>query len=149
MRYIITLLITAILLAGCGKPDLSPRDINQKTDKCVVCNMMIDHPEQAAQMVYNNEDHLIFDDIGCMMEHYNKENKDDIGMMYVKDYKKDKWIDATKAFYIYNKDIWTPMNYGVAAFETEANRDTFMKKYKNSKQLQFNDLKSFKWGIHA
>lgn len=148
MKQIITILIAVIVLSGCGDKDLSPRDINQKTDKCVVCNMMIDHPEQAAQMVYNNEDHAIFDDIGCMMEYYDKEDQKEIGMMYVKDYKQDKWIDAKKAYYIYHKKIWTPMNYGVAAFKTEGARDKFMKKYPGSKTLKFDDLKTFKWGIH-
>lgn len=144
-KYIILCLI--VLLSSCGKPDLSPREINQKTDKCKVCNMMIDHPEQAAQIVYMNEDHYIFDDIGCLIEQYKQENKKEIGMMYVKDYKKNKWIDAKKAYYVYHKKTWTPMNYGVAAFKDKEVRDQYAKQHNNSKKMQFNDLQNFKWGI--
>ncbi|WP_414049185.1 nitrous oxide reductase accessory protein NosL [Macrococcus animalis] len=145
-KFIVLCLI--VLLASCGKPDLSPREINQKTDKCKVCNMMIDHPEQAAQMVFNNEDHYIFDDVGCLIEQYKQEDKKEIGMMYVKDYKSNKWIDAQKAHYAYNEKIWTPMNYGVAAFKDKKERDRYASKYSESKKMQFNDLLSLKWGVH-
>lgn len=148
MRIWSALFIMIILLASCGKPDLSPRDIKD-TDKCVVCNMMIDHPEQAAQMVFNNEEHIIFDDIGCMMTYYKEQNnKDNIGMMYIKDYKHNKWIDAKKAYYLYHKDVWTPMNYGVAAFKNKEDHNQYAKKVKGAKPLSFEDLKTFKWGVH-
>ncbi|MCC5803597.1 nitrous oxide reductase accessory protein NosL [Rossellomorea vietnamensis] len=137
-----------LMISGCGKADLSPREINPEVDTCVVCNMSIVHEDYAAQAVLSNGDKLIFDDVGCLVQYAIDQQEDAIGASYVKEYETEEWIDSTKAFYVYHQDFWTPMSYGVLAFSTKDKAEAFIDKEGKGTLMTPEDLKDHKWGVH-
>ncbi|BCB04205.1 nitrous oxide reductase accessory protein NosL [Bacillus sp. KH172YL63] len=138
-----------IIGAGCGKKDMSPRDINPEVDTCIVCNMSIVHEDYAAQAVLANGDKLIFDDIGCLVQYAIEQQEDAVGASYVKEYETDKWIDSNTAYFVYDQEFWTPMSYGVLAFSTKNGAEAFMKEEGKGKLMTPEDLSEHEWGVHA
>ncbi|MEL3971720.1 nitrous oxide reductase accessory protein NosL [Rossellomorea oryzaecorticis] len=132
--------------AGCGSADMSPRAIQPEVDTCEVCNMSIAHDEFAAQAVTEKGDHLMFDDIGCLVQY---EGTKEIGAHYIKEHATNEWIDADKALYVYHKDFWTPMSYGVLAFTTREDAEAFIEQEGKGELLKAGDLKEHEWGVHS
>lgn len=145
---LVLLLCTALLLAACGA-DLEPREVNSETDVCIMCNMSVTHVDYAAQIVKNNGDHLIFDDLGCLMEYVNEYGEAEIGASYIMETDSPNWLNVKEAVYVYNKDYWTPMNYGVLAFATKEDAEAYMAKEQQGELLAYDDLLTFNWGVHA
>lgn len=60
-----------------------------------------------------------FDDIGCMIHYLFEEetNKDKVLALFVRDSISTEWIDAKKAYYVWSKNIKTPMGYGLVALK--------------------------------
>lgn len=73
------------------------------------------YPDYAGQIIFKNNDHLVFDDLGCLIE-YLREPEKEVAVAYIKSNDKQEWVDVKAAAYIYNQNYWTPMNYGVLAF---------------------------------
>ena len=142
------LAIGFVILVGCSEKTYEPRAIVSETDVCQICNMSIVHNDYAGQIALKNGDVELFDDIGCLMEYINANGEDSLGVAFIKDAIKDEWINTFEANYVYNKDYWTPMNYGVLAFDTEEAVNSWMEREGLGEQLTYTDLKSFNWGIH-
>lgn len=143
----ILLLCTALLLAACSA-DLEPREVNSETDVCTICNMSVTHADYAAQLVKNNGDHLVFDDLGCMMEYINEYGESEIGASYIMETDSPNWLNVKEAVYVYSKDYWTPMNYGVLAFASKEAAESYMSE-QSGELLAYDDLLTFNWGVHA
>lgn len=141
------LFCAALLLAACGA-DLEPREVNSETDVCIMCNMSVTHIDYAAQIVKKNGDHLIFDDLGCLMEYIHEYGEDEIGASYIMETDSPNWLNVKEAVYVYAKDYWTPMNYGVLAFATTEAAEAYMSE-QPGELLAYEDLLTFKWGVHA
>ncbi|MEG0259466.1 MAG: nitrous oxide reductase accessory protein NosL [Lysinibacillus sp.] len=137
-----------VVLSGCSEKTYKPRDIVSETDVCKVCNMSIVHEDYAGQIALENGDYETFDDIGCLMDYIETNGDGKVGAAFIKDAQSSKWIDVYEATYVYDKDFWTPMNYGVLAFQTADAANEWMKKESKGKLLTNEDLKDFKWGIH-
>lgn len=137
-----------IFLIGCSEKSYKPREIVSETDVCKVCNMSIVHNEYAGQIILKNGDVEMFDDIGCLMDYINANGEDEMGAAFIKDAVKNEWINTFEAMYVYNKDYWTPMNYGVLAFDTKDAANSWMEKEGHGKILTYADLHTFNWGIH-
>lgn len=138
-----------VVLAGCGDKEYKPKAINPETDVCKVCNMSITHANYAGQIVFKNNDHLIFDDLGCLMEYIVENGEDEIGAAFIVEENSHKWINVKDAVYVYNKDFWTPMNYGVLAFDTEEGANEYMAANGQGELLSYDDLYDFNWGVHT
>jgi copper chaperone NosL len=82
------------------------------------------------------------------MEYIKVNGEDEIGAAYIKDAAKNEWIDVFKAVYVYNKDYWTPMNYGVVALDSKEAAQEWMTTEGEGQLLAYKDLHDFKWGIH-
>lgn len=136
------------MLVGCGEKTYEPRDIVNETDVCKICNMSIVHNEYAGQIALKNGDYEIFDDLGCLMDYIDTNGEEDIGAAFIKDAVNNQWIDVFKATYVYNKENWTPMNYGVLAFKTKEAANEWMATEGKGQVLAYEDLQDFKWGIH-
>ena len=143
----VVLAFAVVLLAACGEQTYEPRDINPETDVCYMCNMSITHVDYAAQVVLKNGDHVVFDDLGCLMEYVLENGEDDIGASYVRGTDSATWVNLEDATYVYAKDNWTPMNYGVLAFSTAEEANSYMQQ-QPGKLLAYEDLKTFEWGVH-
>jgi len=152
MKKVFILLMAAVvsvILAACGETNTEPREIDEETDICVVCNMSITHPNYAGQLIFENNDHLVFDDIGCLIE-YLKEPEQDVAIAYIRAADTKEWIDVETAAYLYNEEYWTPMNYGVLAFASEEDAKKYAELNGAGENLSYDDLMtSFNWGVHV
>lgn len=146
---ILSSIMAILLLAGCGNKEYKPKEISAETDVCEICNMTISHMDYAGQIVFKNNDHLVFDDLGCLMEYVIANGESEIGAAYIKDESTNGWINIKEAVYIYKANYWTPMNYGVLAFESKESADAYMNENGQGKQLEYEDLLTFEWGIHT
>ncbi|WP_054768682.1 nitrous oxide reductase accessory protein NosL [Lysinibacillus parviboronicapiens] len=147
-RWIVMVVISCVLLVGCGDKTYVPREIVGETDVCKICNMSIVHNEYAGQIALKNGDFEMFDDLGCLMEYIKANGENEIGAAFIKDANNDEWIDVFKATFIYNKEYWTPMNYGVLAFKTKDAAVDWMALKGEGQVLVYQDLQNFNWGIH-
>lgn len=147
-KWMLMIVSCLIILIGCSEKTYEPRDIVSETDVCQICNMSIVHNEYAGQIILKNGDIKMFDDIGCLMEYIDANGEDELGAAFIKDAINDEWINTFEATYVYNKEYWTPMNYGVLAFDTNEAANLWMDKEGKGKQLTYTDLKLFNWGVH-
>ncbi len=149
LKLLITSVMAVLFLAGCGDKEYKPKEISAETDVCEVCNMTISYMDYAGQIVFKNNDHLVFDDLGCLMEYIIDNGDSKIGAAYIKDETTNQWINVKDAVYVYEANYWTPMNYGVLAFADEHSAKTYMEENGQGKQLVYDDLLTFEWGIHT
>jgi copper chaperone NosL len=88
--------------------------------KCAECGMTVDQSSKfMSEVITNDNKNLFFCDIGDMLLHFNK-RREKIKDVHVKDYSIGEWIDGKKAFYVSNKNLKTPMSWGIAAFAAES-----------------------------
>ena len=149
LKWLLSTVIAVLFLTGCGDKEYNPKEISAETDVCEVCNMTIAHMDYAGQIVFKNNDHLVFDDLGCLMEYIIDNGDGNIGAAYIKDESTNKWINVKDAVYVYEANYWTPMNYGVLAFADEQSAKDYMIENGEGKQLVYDDLLTFEWGIHT
>lgn len=148
-KYILfPLILSAIFILSACSEDYEPKEINKETDICKICNMAISNEEYAGQIIFKNGDYEVFDDLGCLIEYMKDADQSEIGKAYIKDASTNNWIEVENAIYVYSKDYWTPMNYGVVAFETKKAAEQWISSNGEGKFLTFDDLFTFKWGIH-
>jgi len=109
--------LTALFL-GCalGKPE--PPKITQDRAACSKCRMLVSDLRYAS--AFNDGSDKVFDDIGCMLNLIASNDLKPVSI-WVIDYQKYSWLDATQAIFVYAPKLGTPMNYGyVAVATTEA-----------------------------
>lgn len=139
-------LIASVLLAACGNKTYEAKEINPQTDVCKICNMSIADEKYAGQIALKNGDYEMFDDLGCLMQYYNKMDKDQLGEAFIKDADSKDWLNVEKSAFVLDKKIPTPMSYGVIAFKDEKAAKAYIEKEGSGKVMNFDDLKSFDWG---
>ena len=118
---VVLLLIIALLVGACaeGQRAIEPPVIRYGEDQCAECGMIISDARFAAGYLHEVSAgryvSLIFDDIGDMLHHADKNPTHRIQAWYVHDYADETWLDATAAFYVISQEIHTPMGHGIAA----------------------------------
>lgn len=147
-KKLIMLFFAVFVLSACSDKTYEPREINAETDICKVCNMSIAHEDYAAQLVHTNGDYEMFDDLGCLMEYIVDAEESDIGAAFIKEMKTNQWLNVKDGIYVYSKDYWTPMNYGVVAFANKEAANAWIAEEGEGKFLSYEELKTFNWGIH-
>lgn len=141
------LFVSILFLTACGEQSYEPQEVNPETDVCQICNMSITHVDFAAQAVFKNGDHLVFDDLGCLMDYILQNGEQEIGASYIRDTNSAQWLNIQEAVYVYSKDYWTPMSYGVLAFSSQQEAESYLNE-QPGKLLQYEDLLTFNWGVH-
>ena len=87
---------------------------------CDECGMMVDpHSKFASEVTAEKGRRLFFCDIGDMLYHF-RTSKGAIRSVYVRDFSTGVWIDGTKAWYVMNKKLGSPMGWGIAAFSNDS-----------------------------
>lgn len=142
---LIGVLMLVIALTGCNQTDVQPVAIDEKNDKCDICQMAVKDDQFATQTHLENGKVLKFDDIGCMHQWIKENPNEKDPIHFVRDYNSKKWIALDQAVYVYDKDIKTPMAYGVVSFEKESDAKQFIEKEGKGKILKAEDLKSHGW----
>ncbi|MCF6201968.1 MAG: nitrous oxide reductase accessory protein NosL [Hydrogenimonas sp.] len=122
---ILTGLVAVMFIAGFGgcekKEWRAPEKMHWDRDMCERCKMAVSDRSYAVQVVDpKTHKHYKFDDIGCAVLWFKEEGIDwaDKAIIWVKDGKTGKWIDAKKAWY--STDGITPMGFGFTAFKNKA-----------------------------
>jgi len=114
--------IAFFLIALCAFPVLlhsQPVPVSQGA-KCVECGMTVDQNSKfMSEVITRDNKSLFFCDIGDMLFHF-KTNREKMKNVHVKDYSTGERIDGKKAFYVSNKNLKTPMSWGIAAFAAES-----------------------------
>lgn len=135
------LICGVLILTACqSEVDLdSPPEIVYGEDLCDHCNMIISEPRYAASYLTTSGTPRLFDDIGGMML-YHVEHNEEVHSFWVHDYVSAAWIRGENAFYVITSDLYTPMDYGIFAFESEGRAAEFADEESGSDILSLSDL---------
>lgn len=103
-------------LAGCrpGKPQ--PVDIVLSEDACAACRMAVSDRKFAAEIVSAQGHVDYFDDLGCLVQRVRAQPPDPHSAIYVVDFNSGAWLDNSTAYFLWSKDMPTPMSFGLAAY---------------------------------
>jgi copper chaperone NosL len=114
--------ITLFLVLVVAFPALlhsQPAPVPQGT-KCVECGMMVDkNSKYMSEVITYDNKILFFCEVGDMLLHF-KTKRQKIREVYVRNHDTGEWIDGTKAFYVWNKKLKTPMSWNIVAFAAES-----------------------------
>ncbi|OZQ77389.1 nitrous oxide reductase accessory protein NosL [Paenibacillus odorifer] len=143
---ILIVMLGLMVLSACGGgKKYEPLAIDEAVDICVICNMQVKDDAFATQLTTKDGKNYKFDDIGCMNEWKEKNGTEDIGMDYVRDYNDKEWVEFSKARYVYDESLRTPMAYGVISFKDEKAAEAFVKEQGVGTVLTASDLASHEW----
>ncbi|MFC3886275.1 nitrous oxide reductase accessory protein NosL [Bacillus songklensis] len=141
------LFIVVFALAGCNQKDVQPVAIDEKTDKCAICNMSVMDNQFATEVVLENGKALKFDDIGCMYN-WMAENKDEkLLAKFVRDYDTKEWVELEKATFVHDKSIKTPMAYNVVSFSDKKEAEQYISEHQGE-LLTYDQLQQHKWEMN-
>ncbi len=115
-------------VAACSAGVPEPVEIALDEEACHQCRMVISQQEFAAEIVTLAGSVYYFDDIGCMVRWISDNQLPETAGLFVTDYDNRSWLDARMAFYVRSNKLPTPMQYGLAAFETRAKARTAAKR---------------------
>lgn len=133
-----------LMISGCGKGEAQPVAINEKNDKCAVCNMAVMDNPFATEIMLENGKTLVFDDIGCMYEWLSDHKDKRIEEKFVRDYQSKDWVRVEDATYVYDVDVKTPMAYNVISFKDQKDAKSYVSK-NNGEVLSSKQLEEHKW----
>ncbi|WP_438444244.1 nitrous oxide reductase accessory protein NosL [Gorillibacterium sp. sgz5001074] len=137
--------VLGLALTACGGKDYKPVAIKEGVDKCEVCQMLIKDDQYATEIILKDQKPLKFDDIGDLFVWLKKNGRDNVGAIYVRDYKTKEWLELDKATYVYDASAKTPMSFGVLSFKSEADADAYIKEKGTGKKMMAKDLDSHSW----
>lgn len=88
--------------------------------QCAECGMTVDQSSKfMSEVITLDSKDVFFCDIGDMLFHF-KTTSGKMKVVRVQDYSRGGWIDGKKAFYVWNRNLKTPMSWGIAAFAEES-----------------------------
>ncbi len=128
--YGFSLVILALLFAGCGAH--KPRPLQLGQEQCAYCSMVVSDPKFGAELITTKGKIYPFDAIECLAAfvYTNKIPKDQIQSMWVVDFEElDKFVPAESAFYLHSPQIRSPMGMSLLAVSTEAQALRLQKQY--------------------
>ncbi len=122
----ITLLLLFVTLTSCSKPT---KEINYNKDECDFCKMLIEDNRFGCVLTTGDGNLLKFDDVGCMISYAlvkntldNVDQKFSVTVFTMP----DTYVDAKKAYYVYNENFNSPMGYNVLAFDRDISSKDFI-----------------------
>jgi copper chaperone NosL len=137
------LLIFAVFLFSCSA---EPQPLIYGKDACHACKMTLTDQKFGAEIVTAKGKAYKFDDANCMINFMNSGSLEGEALAHtlIVDYTQPgKLLPVEHTFFLKSDEIRSPMNSGIAAFETEAAMKEFKAKWKanvlgwNELQLEF------------
>jgi copper chaperone NosL len=113
------LLLPLVLLAACQP---RPTPLQYGVDACHSCKMTLVDKKFGAEVVTKKGKVYVFDDANCMINFLNSDQLEgeDVAFKLIVDFAQpENLIPVEHTFFLKSDKIRTPMNSGVAAFETE------------------------------
>ncbi|WP_068618459.1 nitrous oxide reductase accessory protein NosL [Paenibacillus tuaregi] len=138
------LLLGMICISACGKT-YEALPIDEKVDICAICNMQVKDDAFATQLTTKDGKTYKFDDIGCMHKWKEQNGTGNIGMDFVRDYNDKAWIEYSKAYFVYDSSIRTPMAYGILSFKDKTSAEAFVAEQGIGKVLTAEELNQHNW----
>ena len=118
-------LATALLgfcaLASCQQTPLTgPPELKLGHQECGECGMLINEDRCCAAILVDSDgshrEHILFDDIGCLLEYKTTKPQTKIVEHWVRDYSARAWLKSESAFYLMSEKMRTPMGSWIVAF---------------------------------
>lgn len=124
-RQLVVVVVTGVMLGGCGKKAVSGGHPNLKIgeDVCAECGMVINDERFAvATMVFEkgSTSPFLFDDLNCQGRYLGTHEELGIVSSWCHDYNDKSWLDANRAGFLQSNKIKTPVGSGIAAFGSSA-----------------------------
>ena len=118
-----------------------------KRDKCIVCGMFLyKYPRWTPQIHFKDGKVEHFCSNKCMFAFYlnlsefvKKKSKDDIKIIYVRNYYDLKWVDAMKCFFVRNSDVYGPMGRELIPLKSREEVTTFLEDH-GGEIIQFENI---------
>ncbi len=108
------------LLASCQPTPLSgPPELKLGHQECGDCGMLINEDRCCAAILVDSDghrEHVLFDDIGCLLELRTTKPNTKILEHWVRDYSARTWVKSESAFYLMSEKLRTPMGSWIVAF---------------------------------
>lgn len=112
----------AALAASAMSCDREPLDgppvLRPGRDLCAECGMSVMEDRCSAAILVERDDgrgHLLFDDIGCLLDHERSQPAERPIARFVHDHATGAWIPAERATYLMTDSIRTPMDSWLVA----------------------------------
>lgn len=110
-------------LAGCeSSPLTGPPELHLGHQECGDCGMQINEDRCCCAVLIEVDDkqrrYILFDDIGCMLEHKATNPELKVIEHWVRDYTARVWIRGESATYLMTEQVHTPMGSWLIAFAT-------------------------------
>ncbi|MDP2088294.1 MAG: nitrous oxide reductase accessory protein NosL [Flavobacteriaceae bacterium] len=124
MKKIILIVFSMVFFASCK---IKPKEINFGQDACYFCKMTIVDKPFSSEIVNSKGKVYVYDAIECMIKSLEVENLD-AKLYLVYDYENTtEFMDATKSHFIISDKIKSPMGENLAAFQSKATAEKFVK----------------------
>lgn len=123
---VFSLLLLFITLTSCTK---KAEEINYNNDECDYCKMLIEDNRFGCILTTGDGNQLKFDDVGCMISYAivkNTLDSADQKFSVTVFTMPDTYVDAQKAYYVYNENFTSPMGYNVLAFDRDVSSKDFI-----------------------
>ena len=110
-----------------------------KKDKCPVCGMFLyKYPRWVARIEYADKN-VSFDGVKDMMKYYFNHKKG-IKVLLVQEYYTQKTINAKKAYFVLDSDVYGPMGNELIPFKNKKSAKTFLLNHKAKRILRFDKI---------
>lgn len=114
MRFILVTFVLLWIAACAARP--TPRDPLWDREICAHCRMTISERRYAVQLMGPGAAVRYYDDLGCALNDRSRKPELREGLLYVRPYGDEGWIEAGVASYAAN--LRTPMGFGYGAVVT-------------------------------
>ncbi len=138
-NFVLGISLITVLNISCSK---GPQQINYGEDECEFCKMMVMDKRYGAELVTDKAKIYFFDSIECLVGYLDnkKLNKNNYSSVWVGNYANPgNLIDASKAIYLKNDELRSPMGLNALAVESKEQFDSIFNQY-GGKQLKLEDL---------
>ncbi len=133
----------AVLLVACGSAndEIHPPEIVYGQDMCDECGMLISEPQFAAALILDDGTPVRFDDLGELFYFESRHPDFEVKTWFVHDYNTEAWVNAEAAYFVVVEGFATPMGFGIAAFEAQADAEAFAEE-QGGVLMTFEELKA-------
>lgn len=134
-RMLASCVIFSASLVSCER---GPAPIEYGKVDCAECNMKLVDKRYGSQYVTGKGKQITFDDVNCLVEYILREPAASDGkpLYYVVDFKQPGvLLDATKAVYVHDKNLKSPMRADAAAFSDQPSAEAALKDFGGGGQI--------------
>jgi copper chaperone NosL len=119
LPMVIALVAAALVIGGCREDGSGPPEIVVDRTACSHCTMLISEPAFAAARRTAGGAAFTYDDLACLRADLQAAGGDR-GRIWVRDLRRDVWIDGDRAVFVRSAEFRTPMGGATVAVAESA-----------------------------